>query len=406
MLDFATAEEKFYALMGRLAAGVITQDEFRARLEELIVRDDAGQTWMIGAQSGRWYRYDGKRWVQDTPPRLVSPTAGTQITAPPPTPVSETDLHPLAEERCPRCDHVLIAGATFCDRCGLRLPGDTAVYPTADKVMPTEPCPQCGRPLPVEAPFCAGCGYRRPKKAAPPPPRLAKEPFAVPPPPPPPPVAVGPARQPWLNWLVVGAVGLVILCCLVTVALALFWPTSPISLMRLTGPLASPTAEPTQTVTLIIATATPPLPTVLAPPTATATEPPPTRVRTPTVPPFTPPPLPTVTQAPTRPAASPTSAVLRFRLKDKRLVEEKLGLGILEVVVVGRDGRGIAGVRIQLDGGDPATWKEILTTDDKGRCGHYALSPNLYNVTLIDYGVVELGVDCRNKHWEVIFEAY
>ncbi len=418
-LDFKTAEEKFYALMGRLAAGVIDQDEFRARLEELIVRDEAGQTWMIGAQSGRWYRYDGKRWVQDTPPKMRrgSPLAETRIAAAPPPPVSEADLHPPSEQRCPRCDHALIAGATFCDRCGLRLPGDTAVYSAAELTeLQTEPCPKCGRPLPVAAPFCAGCGYRRPRPAAPPPPPpvTAREPFAVPPPPPPrPPIAAAPARPRWLNWLVVGLVGLLIVCCLATVALALFWPGSPVGLMNLLGGPAgpSPTLEPTQTITYIIATPTEGGSPTTAPPTVpatpTATQPPPTRARTPaatTV--VTPPPLPTVTRAPTQPPASPTSAVLRFRLKETRLVEEKIGVNILEVIVLDKNGRGIPGINVRIDGGDPASWNYPMTTDSKGRCGNYALSANIYNVTLVDYGMVAPGIDCRGKHWEVIFEAY
>jgi len=427
-LDFATAEEKFYALMGRLAAGVITQDEFRARLEELIVRDDRGQTWMIGAQSGKWYRYDGKRWVRDTPPE-PGPGAGragpTDVTvmATPRVPASETDIHPPSEERCPRCDHALVAGATFCDRCGLRMPGDTVVYSTADLAkIETEPCPKCARPLPVGAPFCAGCGYRRPRKSAPPPPSLAEATFAVPPPPPPPPAFAGPSARPqWLNWLVIALLGLLILVCVATVALALFWPASPVSLMNLLGGPAgpAPTEEPTQTPTYVTPTSTPGLPPTVAPTlepgapsaVATATQPPPTRVQ-PTSPAPTPPPLPTpsvlrtATRAPTRPPVSPTSETLRFRVKEKRLVEEKLGLSILEVIVLDRNGQGIAGVRVQIDGGDPTTWGEILTTNDKGRCGHYALSRNIYNVTLLDYGVAESGIDCRDKHWEVIFEAY
>lgn len=423
-MDFTTAEEKFYALMGRLAAGVITQEEFRARLEELIVQDDQGRTWMMGAQSGKWYRYDGKRWVQDTPKTepQAKPSTPTDVTAPsaPPSPISEADIHPPSEERCPRCDHALIAGATFCDRCGLRLPGDTVVYSTTELAqIETEPCPKCDRPLPLNAPFCAGCGYRRSQKtSAPPPPPSIREPFAVPPPPPPPPTIAGePAdRSQWLNTAVIVLIGLLILCCLATIGLALFWPDSPVSLMNLLGGgPAGPTAttEPTQTPTYVTPTfTTGPSPTATPSPepggaTVTATQPPPTRVRTPTATTApTPPPLPTVTRAPTRPPASPTAEGLRFRLKEKKLVEEKLGFAILEVVVLDKNGQGIPGINVRIDGGDPATWAESLTTDKDGRCGHYALSRNIYNVTLVDYGVAESGIDCRDKHWEIVFEAY
>jgi hypothetical protein len=122
----------------------------------------------------------------------------------------------------------------------------------------------------------------------------------------------------------------------------------------------------------------------------------------------TPPPLPTLTatRTPTQPLASPTSTGLQFRLKEKRF-EEKLGQASIEVLVLDKNGQGITGIRVRIDGGDPNTWKWEVTTDDQGRCGHYALSPGTYNVTLLDYGVIEPGIDCKGKYWEVIFvEAY
>jgi len=422
-LDFVTTEEKFYALMGRLAAGVITQNEFKTRLEELVVRDDQGRTWMIGAQSGKWYCYDGKRWVQDTPPETgrVSPTDETMV-AIPPAPVSETDIQPPSEERCPRCDHALIAGATFCDRCGLRLPGDTVMYSTEDMAgLETEPCPKCGRPLPVSASFCAGCGYRRSERAAPPPPPpvAAREPFAVPPPAPPPPaITAAPSdRQPWLNSIVIALVGLVILCCLVTAALALFWPDSPVSLMNLLGGPAGPTVAPefTQTPTYVTPTFTPGSSPTAIPspepggPTATATEPPPTRVRTPTATtaPTTPPPLPpTATRAPIVPTASPTEIGLHFRVKETRLIEEKWGLGFIHVFVLDKNGQGIPGIKVRIDGGDPTSWKLEVTTDSRGLAEFNALSSSKYNITLVDYDITAPWIDRTNKSWEVIFEAY
>ncbi|MBU1880163.1 MAG: hypothetical protein KJ734_14550, partial [Chloroflexi bacterium] len=206
-----------------------------------------------------------------------------------------------------------------------------------------------------------------------------------------------------------------VLCCLGTAALALFWPDSPVSLMNLLGGPASPTpiTEPTQTPTFITPTFTvgAPQPTTVAPtaaqpsgPTLTPTEPPPTRVRTPAAP--TPPPLPTVTLGPTRTSVPPTAAGPRYRLKETRLIEEKVGLGYIHVFVLDQNGQGIQGIVVRIDGGDPNSWKLDVTTDVRGLAEFNALSANIYTITLVDYGVAASGIDRTNKNWEVVFEAY
>ena len=67
-MDFKEAGERFDELQGRLDAGAITQEEFKAQLEGLKVQDSQGRYWMIGVQSGKWYFYDGTRWIRAEPP--------------------------------------------------------------------------------------------------------------------------------------------------------------------------------------------------------------------------------------------------------------------------------------------------------------------------------------------------
>jgi len=67
-VDFKEAEERFYELKGRLDAGAISQEEFKAQLEGLKVQDSQGRYWMVGVQSGKWYFYDGTRWIRAEPP--------------------------------------------------------------------------------------------------------------------------------------------------------------------------------------------------------------------------------------------------------------------------------------------------------------------------------------------------
>ncbi|MCX7973131.1 MAG: hypothetical protein N3B16_01335 [Candidatus Aminicenantes bacterium] len=48
--------------------GKLSQREFVAELKRLRVKDYEGKYWTIGAQSGRWYYFNGLHWVQAEPP--------------------------------------------------------------------------------------------------------------------------------------------------------------------------------------------------------------------------------------------------------------------------------------------------------------------------------------------------
>jgi penicillin-binding protein 1C len=48
--------------------GNMTSDDLRSQLRKLMVLDDTGNWWMIGMESDSWYKYDGKAWLQATPP--------------------------------------------------------------------------------------------------------------------------------------------------------------------------------------------------------------------------------------------------------------------------------------------------------------------------------------------------
>jgi tetratricopeptide (TPR) repeat protein len=65
-------EKQFFELKGKLDVGVVTEDEFKAAVSKLRFQADDGRWWMIGAQSGRWYSFDGARWIPGQPPREAS----------------------------------------------------------------------------------------------------------------------------------------------------------------------------------------------------------------------------------------------------------------------------------------------------------------------------------------------
>ena len=71
-------ERKFFELKGKLDVGVITEEQFKSEVEQLRFQDNQNRWWMLGAQSGKWYSYDGMRWIPGQPPRDIAPSTPTR----------------------------------------------------------------------------------------------------------------------------------------------------------------------------------------------------------------------------------------------------------------------------------------------------------------------------------------
>lgn len=119
---FRDVESSFQVLRRQFREKEISRREFIDRLKKLRLRDDLGRFWMIGAQSGKWYFFDGKEWVQSEPP---------------PEEVKKVKCFACGLENEPESE--------FCERCGESLREKEAV------------CPGCGAKL--ESPFqkCLAC---------------------------------------------------------------------------------------------------------------------------------------------------------------------------------------------------------------------------------------------------------
>jgi LysM repeat protein len=85
-MDFQELQRHYNELREQFDADQISEEEFRDEIEGLQIQDEQGRYWTIGAQSGQWYRFDGREWVQETPipmtkhqgrkiPEPVSPAA-------------------------------------------------------------------------------------------------------------------------------------------------------------------------------------------------------------------------------------------------------------------------------------------------------------------------------------------
>ena len=67
-MRFTEVERAVGVLRRRYAAGGMTRDQLKEELRKLMILDENEQWWMIGLETDRWYKYDGKDWVLATPP--------------------------------------------------------------------------------------------------------------------------------------------------------------------------------------------------------------------------------------------------------------------------------------------------------------------------------------------------
>lgn len=69
-MNFQELLDQYKDLKLRYERGELTSEAFQDAANGLRRRDEAGVYWTIGANSGKWYRYDGKSWVEDVPEAL------------------------------------------------------------------------------------------------------------------------------------------------------------------------------------------------------------------------------------------------------------------------------------------------------------------------------------------------
>lgn len=65
--SFGEVEQEFQQLQGKFRSKVITEEQFKSRLHDMMLQDEKGQWWMIGYETGQWYYHDGEKWVSGTP---------------------------------------------------------------------------------------------------------------------------------------------------------------------------------------------------------------------------------------------------------------------------------------------------------------------------------------------------
>lgn len=71
--QFAQVEGEVARLRQALVAGRLTEEQVKAQLHELMVQDEHGNWWMVGYETGEWYRHEGTDWVRADPPGRNAP---------------------------------------------------------------------------------------------------------------------------------------------------------------------------------------------------------------------------------------------------------------------------------------------------------------------------------------------
>jgi len=152
--QFREIEAAFGRLKEKFSQGKISQREFIASLKKLRIRDEEGRFWMIGAQSGKWYFFDGHDWTQAKPPsfgerKAICIYCGFENELEAETCVRCGSQKPsITEERvCPKCGNNLEDPAAPCPVCEAEAGGGPAAAARSKEAIE----PALGRRLVVRA---------------------------------------------------------------------------------------------------------------------------------------------------------------------------------------------------------------------------------------------------------------
>ena len=121
--SFKNVQEAFDKLKEKFQAGEISSQQFIDEMKPLRIKDDQGRYWMIGAQTGKWYYFNDKEWVQAEPPSPKEEKAYCFHCG------FENKLDAVV---CGRCGGTMMGSEPTCEKCGAKLP------------KPYVACPECG----------------------------------------------------------------------------------------------------------------------------------------------------------------------------------------------------------------------------------------------------------------------
>jgi hypothetical protein len=130
--QFKNAEKEFQLLRDEFNRKRLSEPDFKKKLKELRLQDQDGKFWTIGAQTGKWYCFDGDDWIESKPPSLQDKRA-----------------------ICVHCGFENDLENEACAYCGesLKVRGEEGEEEEFS-------CPNCGRSLDKYDFFCPDCDKR------------------------------------------------------------------------------------------------------------------------------------------------------------------------------------------------------------------------------------------------------
>jgi hypothetical protein len=122
--QFKNVEKEFKQLSKEFRQKSISEIEFKNRLKDLRLKDQDGRFWTIGAQTGKWYYFDGEDWIESNPPSLQEKKAICVHCG------FENDLE---NEACSYCGESLKEEEFTCPKCGRKLDRFSFFCPDCDQ---------------------------------------------------------------------------------------------------------------------------------------------------------------------------------------------------------------------------------------------------------------------------------
>ncbi len=117
---FKEVEKEFNLLKQEFKTKKVSEKEYKDRLKKLRLKDGEGRSWTIGAQSGQWYYFDGKNWIESLPPSVQKGKAICIYCG------YENELE---NESCTKCGGSFDEEEVTCPKCKSRLEDESQECP-------------------------------------------------------------------------------------------------------------------------------------------------------------------------------------------------------------------------------------------------------------------------------------
>lgn len=135
----------FHYLCEAYRRGLFSFRQYNEALRTLRFYDAVSNVWTIGAGSGEWYYFTGKRWETGRPSGELTTVIQNAW--------QDYVKRIEGEIKCKMCGAISDSNSKFCRGCGYSLSVDTE--------SETAYCRNCGRQIKKDAGFCNFCGQAR-----------------------------------------------------------------------------------------------------------------------------------------------------------------------------------------------------------------------------------------------------